>query len=402
MWIWVLMPGCAIVLIVMWLILGKDKKTITNITVHPPEDLDPLEMEYAQIATITDRGIFAMLLYWVSTGILQIREQTGRGEKVREGAEHDSMLRDREALDELPRDCEVHDELLRDRKAPDELPHDHVDVDKSPRGGEDRDSGGRDSEEHDGSDDKSRIGVKCIGELDKDAPEHARFLYEGMFKKAKTVWLDRFPPEVTEHKGELRDKVGERFQGKNAVVQDDSMNATMAAIGLLLACFFVIDVMVDVNVWLSVILAGALFCALALLQNGALGFQSKHDTFEVLVGGIGAGVILLVQLILLMTHYGSPLFTVIFGICYLICIPCILFMERRANHRLYGQILGFRQYIETAEWERLKALSEEDPGYGMEILPYAMLFNMGTKWTKQFEDNSIYDCVQTMEQMAED
>ncbi len=375
MWIWVLMPGCAIVLIVMWLILGKDKKTITNITVHPPEDLDPLEMEYAQIATITDRGIFAMLLYWVSKGILQIREQTRRGEEGREGAEHDSMLRDCEAPDKLPRDREV----------PGELPRDHEE---------------HNGEDGDGSDNKARIGVKCIGELDKDAPEHARFLYAGMFKKAKTVWLDSFPPEVTEHKGELRDKVGERFQGKNAVVQDDSMNATMAAIGLLLVCIFVIDVMVDVNVWLSVILAGALFCALALLQNGALGFQSKHDTFEILVGGIGAGVILLVQLILLMTHYGSPLFTVIFGICYLICIPCILFMERRANHRLYGQILGFRQYIETAEWERLKALSEEDPGYGMEILPYAMLFNMGTKWTKQFEDNSIYDCVQTMEQMA--
>ena len=76
-------------------------------------------------------------------------------------------------------------------------------------------------------------------------------------------------------------------------------------------------------------------------------------------------------------------------------------MERRVNHRLYGQILGFRQFIETAEWDRLKRLSEEDPGYGMDILPYALLFNMGTKWTAAFENKTIYTCVEEMEKLAE-
>ena len=76
-------------------------------------------------------------------------------------------------------------------------------------------------------------------------------------------------------------------------------------------------------------------------------------------------------------------------------------MERRVNQRLYGQILGFREFIETAEWDQLKRMSEEDPGYGMDILPYALIFNMGTRWTAAFENKTIYACVEEIEKIEE-
>ena len=43
----------------------------------------------------------------------------------------------------------------------------------------------------------------------------------------------------------------------------------------------------------------------------------------------------------------------------------------------------------------------ESREYGMGILPYAMLFNMGTKWTAGFENKTIYTAVQEMEEMEE-
>ena len=170
---------------------------------------------------------------------------------------------------------------------------------------------------------------------------------------------------------------------------------------ILIIGVFVVEVMVDAGVYLPSMLAVLLFCMLALLQNGALGFRSKYDTFEVVVGGIGAAAILAAHLLLLYLHAGAG-FTILFAVCFLICVPCIMFMERRVNHRLYGQILGFRQFIETAEWEKLKLMSEEDPQFGMDILPYAMLFNMGTKWTKNFENKTIYTAVEKMEKMSSD
>ena len=245
-----------------------------------------------------------------------------------------------------------------------------------------------------------RVGMKQIGKLPEDAPEHASFLFDRLFRKSDTVWLDHLPEAVTDHKGELRDKVAERFTGKNAVVQDDTMYATMTAMALLIVSVFIIEVTVTAGAIFPALLAMALFCALALLQNGALGFRSKHDTFEVVTGSVGTAVILILHLILLRNEGAS--FLILFTVCFLICIPCIMFMERRVNHRLYGQILGFRQYIETAEWDRLKKLSEEDPNYGMDILPYAMLFCMGTKWTAQFENDTIYSCVEAMEELVSD
>lgn len=322
MWIWFVMPGCAVLLIILWRVFGKDKSTIPMITTRPPEGLDPLEMEYAQIATISDRGIYAQLLYWVSKGLLTVRNEAGR------------------------------------------------------------------------------VGMLRTGMLPGDASAHEAFLFHDLFDRSDLVWLDQLPPEVSEHKVELGDKVGERFTGKNAVVQDDSMYVTLTAMAILIISVFVIEVTVDVGVLIPVLLGAALFTGLALLQNGALGFRSKHDRFEVICGIVFTAGSLAAHLVLLGLHT-SLLFTCLFAICFLICIPCILFMERRVNHRLYGQILGFRQFIETAEWDRLKQLSEEDPGYGMDILPYALLFNMGTRWTATFENKTIYACVEEMEKNAE-
>lgn len=323
MWIWFIMPGCAILLVIMWLIFGKDKETLPTVSFSPPEGLDPLEVEYAQIVTISDRGIYAELLYWVSKGILTVKNEG------------------------------------------------------------------------------DRVGMLKTGVLPADASEHEKFLFHDLFDRSDLVWLDQFPPEVSEHKRELCDKVGEQFTGKNAVVQDDSMQVTMTAMAILIIAVFVVEVTVGVGILIPALLGIVLFTGLALLQNGALGFRSKHDRFEVIAGTVLTLGCLLAHLFLLWQHT-SLQFTCLFAICFIICIPCILFMERRVNHRLYGQILGFRQFIESAEWDRLKTLSNEKPGYGMDILPYAMLFNMGTKWTAAFENNTIYTCVEEMEKMAEE
>ena len=45
---------------------------------------------------------------------------------------------------------------------------------------------------------------------------------------------------------------------------------------------------------------------------------------------------------------------------------------------------------------------EELRTYGMDILPYAMLFNMGTAWTSRFENLTILGAVETMEEMTKE
>ncbi len=50
-----------------------------------------------------------------------------------------------------------------------------------------------------------------------------------------------------------------------------------------------------------------------------------------------------------------------------------------------GRIMGFADFIELAERDKLVALVEQDPKYFYNILPYAYVLNISDKWAKNFE-----------------
>ena len=50
------------------------------------------------------------------------------------------------------------------------------------------------------------------------------------------------------------------------------------------------------------------------------------------------------------------------------------------NHHL----LGFREFIERAEKDRIKSLAEEDPAIFDRVLPYALVFGLEEKWAEAF------------------
>ncbi len=53
---------------------------------------------------------------------------------------------------------------------------------------------------------------------------------------------------------------------------------------------------------------------------------------------------------------------------------------------LLGRVLGFRDFIRTAEIDKLNELVEEDPQYFYHVMPYAYVFGLSNKWIKNFED----------------
>lgn len=79
----------------------------------------------------------------------------------------------------------------------------------------------------------------------------------------------------------------------------------------------------------------------------------------------------------------------------------MFFIDRMSKDTSYridvtGKILGLKEFIKTAEQDRLKMLVDENPEYFYNILPYAMVFGLTDKWAKQFrnidmEEPSWYD-----------
>ena len=87
-------------------------------------------------------------------------------------------------------------------------------------------------------------------------------------------------------------------------------------------------------------------------------------------------------------------FAVMTAMLFINTLLCIFFaviaIAKRSEYTaLMGRALGFKDFIRTAELDKIEALVEEDPEYFYHILPYAYVFGLTDKWIKHFENMEI-------------
>lgn len=73
---------------------------------------------------------------------------------------------------------------------------------------------------------------------------------------------------------------------------------------------------------------------------------------------------------------------------YFALIVILRYMPKRTKEgsRIYGEILGFRNFLMTAEKDRLDMLFDENPNYYYDILPYTYVLEVSDKWVGRFSD----------------
>lgn len=66
-------------------------------------------------------------------------------------------------------------------------------------------------------------------------------------------------------------------------------------------------------------------------------------------------------------------------------------IKKRSQYgtEITGALLGFRQFLEVAEKDRLEMLIEQDPTYFYSTLPYAQVFGLTKVWTEKFREISL-------------
>lgn len=77
--------------------------------------------------------------------------------------------------------------------------------------------------------------------------------------------------------------------------------------------------------------------------------------------------------------------------CVLGMVICLKYFPKRTayGNEVLGKLRGFKNFIETAEKERLEALVMQDPTYFYNILPYTYVLGISDKWIKEFESISL-------------
>lgn len=73
----------------------------------------------------------------------------------------------------------------------------------------------------------------------------------------------------------------------------------------------------------------------------------------------------------------------------LIYISPYALKRTKFGDEILAKTLGFKNFIEKAEKDRINTLVDEDPEYFYKILPYAMVLGVTDQWARQFEDIAI-------------
>lgn len=88
----------------------------------------------------------------------------------------------------------------------------------------------------------------------------------------------------------------------------------------------------------------------------------------------------------------------IYLIAYIIGLGCILAMillfkampkRTKYGNEMLGKIKGFKNFLETAEKQKLEAMVMENPTYFYDILPFTYVLGVSDKWIKKFETISL-------------
>jgi len=327
---WVLCAGLLILLYLLWIKYGKDKKIYTTVQFRAPEGMTSAEVGYAIDGIVDNKDITSLIIYWADKGYLSIKELK------RNKFEFTKL---KENIIGKQYEKKMFDSFF-------------------------------------------ALGINGIVTT-KDLEQ--KFYTELPGLKQLVKW---------EFKAEK-----ELFSKKANTLSNISLLGVIIPIASLTSVMFS-------GIFNAEVIFTTIFASIFAVVFGFIfkGFIKKWHLFSKLAKTIRiifSGVIMLFVTIFIMfalyivkdTYYqsiwtfsfilGETFKTVvtIFGVYLLSGV-----MEKRTQygHEVLEKLLGLREFIKTAEMDKLKMLSDENPEYFYNILPYATVLGLDKVWAKKF------------------
>ncbi len=239
--------------------------------------------------------------------------------------------------------------------------------------------------------------------LDDLAPEYEKHMFRKLFALAedneetgeKYVMLSYLTNSFYKHINAAQSAVTKRYGGKLYENSYSTLALVFGALAALMATVFVFIGYFGISAygWLSAIGAFAFVPAVIIYLMGT---YLKRNHFKMRSGkriGIFVCYILLaaVMTALLLFILPSDVLSLsqklplgIFGALTALIAP---FLSRRTKfyNDVLGEIIGFKDFLQMAEKDRLELLLKDDPQYYYNILPYANVLGVSKIWQDKFE-----------------
>ena len=304
----------------IWYLRGRDSHLIVPPRFSPPSGLSPMDTGYVHDGYLSDRDISAMLIWWADRGFLTI------------------------------------------------------------------DDGGGDD-----------FTFTKISELPDGTPAAEARLFSAFFSSSDSVTAADLKMTGFHAKlSAVRAAEAERFSGEMSLFSSESLRLKR-----LMQRLLIIPVVLN-SLFMTITSPGALtlfslvpslmayMILSAFLRQYAGTLRSGQFRFSLLIGPL--------LFLIFLWFFSSSALSILMGremasaasALFLVSLSVSLFFASSADKRsrygneILSEVLGYREFIEKAEKERLEKLSEEDPSFFCHVLPYAMALGLEERWTKAF------------------
>ncbi len=314
-------PVLAALMLILWFLCGRDSHIVPTVEFYPPKGMTPAEVGYVLDGIADKKDLISLILYFAEQGYLTIEQQ--------------------------------------DQK-------------------------------------KFILHKQC--EIPQTEKKYARTLFDGLFTKSGDAALDDLDEDFGESYLAASEQLTKLYSGKKNT-QISLLSTVLQLFGFIFCVFLMTAAVIFAGLYngnfvpgVAVGILGSLgsLCSLLALlyfQRKALSLSRAKSVSR----RTAMWVINLLCTAVCGVAYSVEFDNVTVGIVFfgslLIAEFCTVMMEKRTKKsaELLGKILGLRQFIGTAELDRLNRLVEENPTYYYRVLPYAYVMGLTDKWAKNFE-----------------
>lgn len=320
-----------VLLAVLYMLFGRDEKIIPSIQYQPPEGLDSAAVGYIIDGSAEDKDILSLIIYWADKGYLKIEEK-----------EKDKIYF-----------------------------------------------------------------IKTDKEFPKDAPKYAAKFFKKLFKKGGRVSLKSLEYHCADTISASKVRLKDYINGKGGIYTTSSKAARVisAVLSFIPMVLFVIVLEVysvpgtvqTIFYVLDIVLFGAGILAFCILVDNWYA-RTKAQRIRECILGVGLSMVSIASLV---GNYLAKLWDgEVFNYLPAIAVTAVVsaasviltgFMKKRTSQCVewMGYLAGLRDFIETAELDRLKLLAEENPEWFYHILPYTYVFGLSDVFAKKMEGLAI-------------
>lgn len=309
----------------LWYIFGRDNPVIETVEFYPPVEFNSLEVGFYYNGKANTKDVTSLLIYLANKGYIKITEVEGKG--IKKNDFRITKLKD-----------------------------------------------------YDGNNENERIFLNGLFKHSNSKGEVTSKNLEDSFYKTMNKILTNINSK--KNKNEIFDK---STRGKKVIIVLLMIISLITIIAVPTSYIGSPDILMFLvlfAIYIPLIVGGLVGKMPILVKIFWLGFTLLHMSFMI-------GFFPIKEIYDIKPIY--VYFTLIGFICILGMGVCLKYMPKRTEYgnQILGKLRGFRNYLKTAEKDRLEAMVTQNPSYFYDILPYAYVLGVSDKWIKKFETISI-------------